>query len=155
MSRSTTPDLIKMLGKLQDFFNQQQRSGMHAFTGHRPLASSSSLPLSRSSLRYGQKREMDEKREDMDSSLKQDGKDAFRMIANLHSYVFKVKFSCYFTSQSQSFNPLNVLYSQSFVELSCTKVLLTKVNSLRFHCRSHNNLIIVPRASYCWILFIV
>lgn len=77
MSRSTTPDLIKMLGKLQDFFNQQQRSGMHAFTGHRPLASSSSLPLSRSNLRYGQKRDTDEKRDDMDSNLKQDGKCEF------------------------------------------------------------------------------
>lgn len=48
MSRSTTPDLIKMLGKLHDFFSQQQRSGMHAFAARRRLSSSSSLPLGRS-----------------------------------------------------------------------------------------------------------
>ena len=124
MSRSTTPDLIKMLGKLQDFFNQQQRSGMHAFTGHRPLASSSSLPLSRSNLRYGQKRDMDEKREDMDSSLKQDGNDEFRMIANLHCSVFKVKFLCYFTGLNQALTLLAFF------------ILSLPPKSLSFHSRS-------------------
>ena len=56
MSRSTTPDLIKMFGKLQDFFSQQQRSGMHAFAAKRPLTSTSSLPLGRSIYRPVAKR---------------------------------------------------------------------------------------------------
>ena len=56
MSRSTTPDLIKMVGKLQDFFSQQQRSGMHAFAARRSLTSTSSLPITRSFSRPGLKR---------------------------------------------------------------------------------------------------
>ena len=56
MSRSTTPDLIKMVGKLQDFFSQQQRSGMHAFASKRSLTTTSSLPLARSVARSGIRR---------------------------------------------------------------------------------------------------
>jgi len=56
MSRSTTPDLIKMVGKLQDFFSQQQRSGMHAFASKRSLTTTSSLPLARSVSRSGIRR---------------------------------------------------------------------------------------------------
>ncbi len=76
MSRSTTPDLVKMLGKLQDFFNQQQRSGMHAFSGSRTLPSSSSY----SSIRgvdghyYRRLPSKDDKFNGSDDEPKNDGK---------------------------------------------------------------------------------
>ena len=75
MSRSTTPDLIKMFGKLQDFFSQQQRSGMHAFSAKRSLAATSSFPLTRSGSRPGMKREFlsDEKRDETTVETQNDG----------------------------------------------------------------------------------
>lgn len=75
MSRSTTPDLIKMCGKLQDFFNQQQRSGMHAFAEKRQLTGVSSFPLSRTGPRSVSKRDhvSDEKRDDGNIESQNDG----------------------------------------------------------------------------------
>ena len=75
MSRSTTPDLIKMMGKLQDFFNQQQRSGMHALSGSRPLASASNYPSSRGHERSVFKKSQlkDEKDNGADEEHKNDG----------------------------------------------------------------------------------
>ena len=75
MSRSTTPDLIKMCGKLQDFFNQQQRSGMHAFAEKRQLTVTSSFPLSRPGNRIVNKREFGatDKRDDTNEEQQSDG----------------------------------------------------------------------------------
>eukprot|EP00794_Sanderia_malayensis_P007184 gene7184-7990_t len=75
MSRSTTPDLIKMLGKLQDFFNQQQRSGMHAFSGSHFFTSTGGYSSRRGSdgARHRRSLMRDERMNSIEENLKNDG----------------------------------------------------------------------------------
>ena len=92
MSRSTTPDFIKMLGKLQEFFNQQQRSGMHAFASAPPLKATTSFPLTRSSYAFAQKRERgaEDKQDGSGGESTQDGKGqcSFISFASLTFFQF-------------------------------------------------------------------
>ena len=57
MSRSTTPDFIKMLSKLEEFFNQQQRNSALALSGVRPLSTVGEAGLTRRPRLYSKDRE--------------------------------------------------------------------------------------------------